>query len=185
MCTPTPDTRRHPRRQPVKPCRHKKSAPAATTTHMAAPLGHTFINIHLSHNSRLYCANLRLRCTPRHIAGNIRIIHRLDHARIRHIHRMRFYQTGIIGWNKPSIHNRSLRLTSHKRRVTKRGGSRQHRGHPGRNQGRLPRQTAKRLRRIGDTRSNPKHSNKRLNKSFQGTLKQTQPKLFTHNTSLL
>lgn len=148
---------------------------------MAAPLGHT--HIHLSHNSRLYCANLRLGSTPRHIAPEtIHIICRLDHARIRHIHRVRLQHAPIIGWNKSSINRRRhLRLACHKRRVTKRGSNRQHSGHPGSNQGRLPRQTAKRLRSIRDTRSNPKHSNKRLNKSFQCTFQQAQPKLFTHN----
>lgn len=148
---------------------------------MAAPLGHT--HIHLSHNSdRLHYTNLRLGCTLRHIALNTtRIIHRLNHARIRHINHVRLNHSPVIRWNKPSIHNRSLRFTSHKRRVTKRGSNRQDGSHPGCDQGRLPRQTAKRLRSIRDTRSNTQHSNKRLNKSFQGTLKQTQPKLFTHN----
>ena len=146
---------------------------------MVAPLGHKLYLIHLSH--RIYCANLRLGCAPRHIV-HILIINRLYHARIRLIHRMRFHHAGIIGWNKPNINRRSnLGFTSHKRRATKRSRYRQHSSNRGRNQGRLPRQTAKRLRSIRDTRSNPKHSNKRLNKSFQGTLKQTQPKLFTHN----
>lgn len=133
-------------------------------------------------NSRLYRANLRLGCTPRHIAGNIRIICRLNHAKIRHIHRVRLNHAPIVGWNKPHIHLGLLaRLAGHKRRVTKRGSNRQYCSHPGRNQGRLPRQTAKRLRSISHTRRHPQHSNKRLNKSFQGTLKQAQPKLFTHN----
>ena len=140
----------------------------------------TNLSTHLSFE-RLYRSNLRLGCTPRHIAGNIRIIHRLYHARIRFVNHVRLHYSRIIRWNKPSIHNSSLRLTGHKRRITKRGSHRQHRSYPGRNQGRLPRQTAKRLRSIRDTRSNPQHGNKRLNKSFQGTLKQTQPKLFTHN----
>lgn len=89
---------------------------------VAAPLGHTYI--HLSHNrGRLYHTNLRLGRVSRRIV-HILIVYRLDHARISLIHRMRFYQTGIIRWNKPSINNRSLRLTSHKRRITKRGGNR-------------------------------------------------------------
>lgn len=142
------------------------------------------ISTHLSFG-RLYRANLRLGGTPRHIAGNIRIIHRLYHARIRHINHMRLNQAPIIRWNKPSIHRRHLRFAGHKRRVTKRGSNRQHRSNRGCDQSRLPRQTAKRLRSISHTRRHPEHSNKRLNKSFQGTLKQTQPKLFTHNTSLL
>lgn len=156
-------------------------------TIVAAPLGHTFINIHLSHNSgRLHNTNLRLGCASRHIASNnIRIVYRLDHARIRHIHHVRLNHAPIVGWNKPGIHNRGFRFAGNKRRATKRGSNRQHRGHSGCNKGRLPRQTAKRIRSIRDTRRHPKHSNKRLNKSFQGTLKQTQPKLFTHNTSLL
>lgn len=145
---------------------------------MAALLGHT--HIHLSFN-RLYRANLRLGGTPRHIATKISIIHRLNHARIRHIHRVRLNHTPIVGWNKPSIHRRHLRFASHKRRITKRGSNRQHGSHPSRNQGRLPRQTAKRLRSIRNTGCHTEHGNKRLNKSFQGTLKQTQPKLFTHN----
>ena len=145
---------------------------------MAAPLGHT--HIHLSFD-RLYRANLRLGCTLRHIATKISIVYRLDHARIRHINRVRLNQAPIVGWNKPSIHNRGFRFAGHKRRATKRCSNRQHRGHRCCYQGRLPRQTAKRLRSIRDTRRHPKHSNKRLNKSFQGTLKQTQPKLFTHN----
>lgn len=132
-------------------------------------------------NSRLYQANLRLGCTPRHIADNIHIIHRLDHARIRHINHMRLNNAPIIGWNQTRIHNRGFRLAGHKRRATKRCSNRQHRSNPGCDQGRLPRQTAKRLRSIRDTRSHPQHGNKRLNKSFQGTLKQAQPKLFTHN----
>lgn len=139
---------------------------------MAAPLGHTFINIHLSHNSRLYCANLRLGRPLRHIAGLISIIHRLDHARIRFVNYVRLQHASIIRWNKPSIHNRSLRLTGHKRRATKRGSNRQHRSNRGRNQRGFPWQTAKRLRSIRDTRRHTQHSNKRLNKSFQGTLKQ-------------
>lgn len=127
---------------------------------------HTYI--HLC-NSRLYRANLRLGGTPRHIATNkISIINRLNHA-------------PIIRWNKPSIHNRGFRLTGHKRRATKRGSNRQHRSNRCCYQGRLPRQTTKRLRSIRDTRRHTQHSNKRLNKSFQGTLKQAQPKLFTHN----
>ena len=138
------------------------------------------IYVHLSIN-RLYRANLRLGCTPRHIAGNIHIICRLNHARIRHIHRVRLNHAPIVGWNKPSIHNRGFRFAGHKRRATKRGSNRQYCSNPGRNQGRLPRQTSKRLRSISHTRRHPKHSNKRLNKSFQGTLKQAQPKLFTHN----
>ena len=150
---------------------------------MAAPLGHTHIQLC---NSRLYRANLRLGGTLRHIAGKtIHIICRLDHARIRHINHVRLNHAPIVGWNKPSINRRHLRLTGHKRRITKRCSNRQDRSHPGRNQGRLPRQTAKRLRSIRHTRSNPQHGNKRLNKSFQGTLKQAQPKLFTHHTSLL
>lgn len=134
---------------------------------VAAPLGHT--HIHLSFN-RLYRANLRLGGTPRHIAGNIRIIHRLDHARIRHIHRMRLNHAPIVEWNKPSIHNRVFRFAGHKRRATKRGSNRQHRSHPGCDQGRLPRQTPKRLRSISDTRSHPKYGNKRLNKSLSRPL---------------
>lgn len=145
---------------------------------MAAPLGHTHIQLC---NSRLYRANLRLGCTPRHIAGKISIIYRLNHARIRHINRVRLNHAPIVRWNKPSIHNRGFRFAGHKRRATKRGSNRQYCGNPGRNQGRLPRQTAKRLRRISHTRRHTQHSNKRLNKSFQGTLKQAQPKLFTHN----
>lgn len=146
---------------------------------MAAPLGHTHIQLC---NSRLYRANLRLGGTPRHIAGNIRIICRLDHARIRHINRVRLNHAPIVGWNKPSIHNRHrFRLAGHKCRVTKRCSNRQYCSNPGRNQGRLPWQTAKRLRSIRNTRRHTQHSNKRLNKSFQGTLKQAQPKLFTHN----
>lgn len=94
---------------------------------------------------------------------------------------MRLNHAPIVGWNKPSIHNRGFRFAGHKRRATKRGSNRQDCSNPGRNQGRLPRQTAKRLRSIRDTRRHPKHGNKRLNKSFQGTLKQAQPKLFTHN----
>lgn len=149
---------------------------------MAALLGHKHIFTYLSFDRILYCANLRLGCTPRHIVHTL-IIQRLYHARISLINRMRFYQTGIIGWNKASIHNRrrGFRFTGHKRWVTKRGSNRQHRRYCGGDQSRFPRQTAKRLRRIRDTRSHPKHSNKRLNKSFQGTLKQAQPKLFTHN----
>lgn len=138
------------------------------------------IYIHLS-SDRLYRANLRLGRPPRLIAAKIRIIRRLDHARIRHIHHVRLNQTPIIRWNKPSIHNRGFRFAGHKRRATKRGSNRQYCSNPGRNQGRLPRQTAKRLRSIRDTRRHTQHSNKRLNKSFQGTLKQAQPKLFTHN----
>lgn len=139
---------------------------------------HTYI--HLC-NSRLYRANLRLGCTPRHIV-HIIIVYRLDHARIRHIHRMRFYQAGIIGWHKTNINRRrGFRLAGHKRRVTKRRRYRQYRSNRGSDQRRLPRQTAKRLRRISNTRRHTQHSNKRLNKSFQSTLKQTQPKLFTHN----
>lgn len=145
---------------------------------MAAPLGHT--HIHLSFD-RLYRANLRLGCTPRHIATKISIVYRLDHARIRHINNVRLNHAPIIGWNKPSIHRRGFRFAGHKRRATKRCSNRQYCSNPGRNQGRLPRQTAKRLRSIRDTRRHTKHSNKRLNKSFQGTLKQAQPKLFTHN----
>ena len=146
---------------------------------MAAPLGHTHIQLC---NSRLYRANLRLGGTPRHIASNIiHIICRLDHARIRHIHHVRLNHAPIVGWNKPSIHNRGFRFAGHKRRIAKRGSNRQHRSNRGRNQGRLPRQAAKRLRSIRDTRRHTQHSNKRLNKSFQGTLKQAQPKLFTHN----
>lgn len=138
------------------------------------------IYIHLC-NSRLYRANLRLGCTPRHIATKISIVYRLDHARIRHIHRVRLNHAPVIGWNKSSIHNRGFRFAGHKRWATKRGSNRQHRSNRGCNQGRLPRQTAKRLRSIRDTRRHTQHSNKRLNKSFQGTLKQAQPKLFTHN----
>lgn len=139
------------------------------------------IYVHLSFD-RLYRANLRLCCTPRLIAGKtIHIICRLDHARIRHIHRVRLNHAPIVGWNKPNINRRHLQPTGHKRRITKRCSNRQYCSNPGRNQGRLPRQTAKRLRRIRDTRRHPKHSNKRLNKSFQGTLKQAQPKLFTHH----
>lgn len=100
---------------------------------MAAPLGHTFINIHLSHNSRLYCANLRLGCTPRHIV-HILIVYRLYHARIGLIHRVRLQHAPVIGWNKPSINNRSLRFTGHKRRVTKRRSYRQYRSHRSRDQ---------------------------------------------------
>lgn len=144
---------------------------------------HTYIHLH---NSRLYRANLRLRCTSRLIASNnIRIVYRLYHARIRYIHRVRLHYSRIIRWNKHSINRRHLRLTGHKRRITKRCSNRQYCSHCGSNQGRLPWKPPKRLRSIRDTRSNPKHSNKRLNKSFQGTLKHTQPKLFTHNTSLL
>lgn len=132
-------------------------------------------------NSRLYRANLRLGGTPRHIAGNIRIINRLNHARIRHINHVRLNHAPIIRWNPTRIHRRGFRFASHKRRATKRCSNRQHRSNRSCDQGRLPRQTAKRLRRIGDTRRHPQHSNKRLNKSFQGTLKQAQPKLFTHN----
>ena len=145
---------------------------------MAAPLGHTHIQLC---NSRLYRANLRLGCAPRHIADNIRIINRLNHARIRHIHRVRLNHAPIVGWNKPSIHNRGFRFAGHKRRATKRSSHRQHRSNRSCYQGRLPRQTAKRLRSIRDTRRHTQHSNKRLNKSFQGTLQQAQPKLFTHN----
>lgn len=151
---------------------------------VVAAAGAQTISTHLSFDRILYCANIRLGCTPRHIVHTL-IIQRLDHARIRHIHRVRLNHAPIIRRNKPSIHRRHLRFTGHKRRVTKRGSNRQHRSNRGSNQGRLPRQTAKRLRSIGYTRRHPEHSNKRLNKSFQGTLKQTQPKLFTHNTSLL
>lgn len=145
---------------------------------------HTYI--HLC-NSRLYRANLRLGGTPRHIASTkISIIHRLNHARIRHINHVWLNHAPIIRWNKPSIHNRRrFRFTGHKRRATKRCPNRQHRSNRGCDQRGFPRQTAKRLRSIRDTSRHPKHSNKRLNKSFQGTLKQTQPKLFTHHTSLL
>lgn len=139
---------------------------------------HTHIQLY---NSRLYRANLRLGGTLRHIATKISIVYRLDHARIRHIHRVRLNQAPIVGWNKPSIHNRGFRFAGHKRRATKRCSNRQHRSHRCCYQGRLPRQTAKRLRSIRDTRRHTQHSNKRLNKSFQGTLKQAQPKLFTHN----
>lgn len=155
-----------PQQQPP----HDRGSTAGAHTH-----------IHLR-NRRLYRANLRLGGTPRHIAGNIRIIQRLNHARIRHINRVRLNHAPVIRWNQPSIHNRRrFRLAGNKRRVTKRGSHRQHRSNRGCDQGRFPRQTAKRLRSISDTRRHPKHSNKRLNKSFQGTLKQTQPKLFTHN----
>lgn len=140
---------------------------------------HTYI--HLC-NSRLYRANFRLSSTPRHIASSIGIVDRLYHARIRFVNHVRLHYSRIIRWNKPSIHNRRrFRFTGNKRRATKRGSHRQHRSNPGRNQGRLPRQTQKRLRSIRDTRSHPQHCNKRLNKSFQGTLQQAQPKLFTHN----
>lgn len=134
-------------------------------------------------NSRLYRPNLRLGSVFRHIAyTKIRIVYRLDHARIRHIHRVRLNHAPIIRWNQTRIHRRRFRLAGHKRRATKRCSNRQYCSNPGRNQGRLPRQTTKRLRSISHTRCHPKHSNKRLNKSFQGTLKQAQPKLFTHNT---
>lgn len=156
-----------PQQQPP----HDRGSTAGAHTH-----------IHLSHNSgRLHNTNLRLGCTLRLIAGKISIVYRLDHARIRHINHVRLNHAPIVGWNKPSIHNRGFRFAGHKRRITKRCSNRQHRSNRGRNQGRLPRQTAKRLRRIRDTRRHPKHGNKRLNKSFQGTLKQAQPKLFTHN----
>ena len=156
-----------PQQQPP----HDRGSTAGAHTH-----------IHLSHNScRLHNTNLRLGCTPRLIAGNIRIINRLDHARIRHINHVRLNHAPIVGWNQTRIHRRGFRFAGHKRRITKRSSHRQHRSNRGRNQRRFPRQTAKRLRSIRDTRSNPKHSNKRLNKSFQGTLQQAQPKLFTHN----
>lgn len=103
----------------------------------------------------------------RHIAyTKIHIICRLDHARIRHIHHVRLHYSGIIRRNQTRIHNRSFRFTGHKRWATKRGSHRQDRSNRGRNQGRLPRQTAKRLRSIRDTRGNPQHSHKRLNKSL-------------------
>lgn len=144
---------------------------------------HTYI--HLC-NSRLYRSNFRLSSTPRHIASSIGIVDRLYHARIRFVNHVRLHYSRIIRWNKPSIRNRRrFRFTGNKRWVTKRGSNRQHSSHRSRDQGGFPRQTAKRLHSISHTRSHPKHSNKRLNKSFQGTLKQTQPKLFTHNTSLL
>lgn len=141
---------------------------------VAAPLGHTFINIHLSHNSRFYCANLRLGSTPRLIAyTKIRIIHRLDHARIRHIHQVRLNHAPIIRWNQTRIQLRLAGLAGlagHKRRATKRCSNRQHRSNRSCDQGRLPRQTTKRLRRIRDTRSHPQHSNKRLHKSLSRPL---------------
>ena len=132
---------------------------------MAAPLGHTHIQLC---NSRLYRAKLRLGCTPRHIAGKtIHIICRLNHARIRHINHMRLNQAPIIGWNQTRIHLGLLaRFTGHKRRATKRGSNRQHRSNRCCYQSRFPRQTAKRLRSIRDTRSHPQHSNKRLHKSL-------------------
>lgn len=146
---------------------------------MAAPLGHTHIPLC---NSRLYRANLRLGCTPRLIASKtIHIICRLDHARIRHINHVRLHYSRIVRWNQTRIHRRDFRFAGHKRRITKRCSNRQHRSNRGCYQGRLPRQTAKRLRSISHTRRHPKHSNKRLNKSFQGTLQQAQPKLFTHH----
>nr|DAX59492.1 MAG TPA: hypothetical protein [Caudoviricetes sp.] len=129
---------------------------------------HTYI--HLC-NSRLYRANLRLGGTPRHIATKISIVYRLDHARIRFVNHVRLHYSRIIRWNKPSIHNRRhLRLASHKRRATKRGSNRQYCSNPGRNQGRLPRQPAKRLRSISHTRSHPQHRNKRLHKSLSRPL---------------
>ena len=130
------------------------------------------IYIHLC-NSRLYRANLRLGSMFRHIAYNIHIINRLNNARIRHINHVRLNHAPIVGWNKPSIHNRGFRFTGHKRRATKRGSNRQYGSNPGRNQGRLPRQTTKRLRSIRDTRRHPKHSNKRLHKSLSRPLQQT------------
>lgn len=145
---------------------------------MAAPLGHTHIQLC---NSRLYRANLSLGGTLRLIATKISIVYRLDHARIRHTHRVRLNQAPIVGWNKPSIHNRGFRFAGHKRRITKRSSHRQYSSHRCCYQGRLPRQTAKRLRRIRDTRSNPQHGNKRLHKSLSRPLQQAQPKLFTHN----
>lgn len=125
------------------------------------------IYIHLC-NSRLYRANLRLGSVFRHIAyTKIRIVYRLNHARIRHIHRVRLHYSRIIRWNQTRIHLGLLAgLAGHKRRATKRGSNRQDRSNPGCDQGRLPRQTAKRLRSIRDTRRNPQHSNKRLNKSL-------------------
>nr|DAU50418.1 MAG TPA: hypothetical protein [Caudoviricetes sp.] len=135
---------------------------------MAAPLGHTHIQLC---NSRLYRANLRLGGTPRHIAGKISIVYRLDHARIRHINHVRLNHAPIIGWNQTRIHNRRhLRLTCHKRWVTKRGSNRQDSSNGCCYQGRLPRQTAKRFRSIRHTRSNPKHGNKRLHKSLSRPL---------------
>lgn len=135
---------------------------------VAAPLGHT--HIHLLFD-RLYSANLRLGSTPRLIAyTKIRIINRLNHARIRHINRVRLHYSRIIGWNKTSINNSRLRFTGHKRRATKRGSNRQYRSHSSRDQGRLPRQTAKRLRRIRDTRSHTQHRYKRLHKSLSRPL---------------
>ena len=135
---------------------------------VAAPLGHTHIQLC---NSRLYRANLRLGGTPRHIAyTKIRIIYRLNHARIRHIHQVRLNHAPIIRWNQTRIHNRGFRFASHKRRATKRSSHRQHRSNPGCDQGRLPRQTAKRLRSIRDTRSHPQHGNKRLHKSLSRPL---------------
>lgn len=172
---------RTPKQQTVTAPHKQKVCPSSNHhTIVAAPLGHT--HIHLSFN-RLYRANLRLGCTPRLIADKtIHIICRLDHARIRHIHRVRLHYSRIIRWNKPHI-NLGLfaRLAGHKRRITKRGSNRQDSSNRCCYQRRFPRQTAKRLRSIRDTRRHPKHSNKRLNKSFQGTLKQAQPKLFTHN----
>ena len=103
----------------------------------------------------------------RHIAyTKIHIICRLDHARIRHIHHVRLHYSGIIRRNQTRIHRRGFRLTGHKRRATKRGSHRQDRSNRGCNQRRLPRQTAKRLRSIRDTRGNPQHRNKRLHKSL-------------------
>nr|DAT38731.1 MAG TPA: hypothetical protein [Caudoviricetes sp.] len=103
----------------------------------------------------------------RHIAyTKISIIYRLNHARIRHIHHMRLHYSRIIRWNQTRIHNRGFRFAGHKRWATKRGSNRQDRSNPGCDQGRFPRQTAKRLRRIRDTRSNPQHSHKSLHKSL-------------------
>lgn len=135
---------------------------------VAAPLGHTHIQLC---NSRLYRANLRLGSTPRLIAyTKIRIIHRLYHARIRHINRVRLNQAPIIRWNQTRIQLRIAGLAGHKRRATKRCSHRQHRSNRSCDQGRLPRQTTKRLRSIRDTRRHPQHGNKRLHKSLSRPL---------------